>query len=134
MTAVADLKPFAEASIERWCQTIQSQRPKNFNDLQIIIFSSIKFCKCLIRLFARLCVQQFFWWERFRWRLSRLDPSSKSGLLIYLLLAFANSVTASSRLSLCYGGCDKMIVLLYRITMTSHQTFTCASISAKAKC
>ena len=127
MTAVVDLKPFAEASIERWCQTIQSQRPKIFNDLQIIIFSSIKLGKCLIRLFARLCVQQFFWWERFRWRLSRLDPSSKSGLLIYLLLAFANSVTASSRLSLCYYN-EKT----YRITMTSHQTFTCASISAKA--
>ena len=110
MTAVVDLKPFAEASIERWCQTIQSQRPKIFNDLQIIIFSSIKFCKCLIRLFARLCVQQFFWWERFRWRLSRLDPSSKTGLLIYLL-AFANSVPALSRLSLCYDGCDEMMVI-----------------------
>ena len=27
------------------------------------------------------CNSFFFWWERFRWRLSRLDPSPKSGLI-----------------------------------------------------
>ena len=30
MTAVADLKPFAETAIDRWCQTIQNQITKIF--------------------------------------------------------------------------------------------------------
>ena len=30
MTVVADLKPFAETAIDRWCQTIQNQITKIF--------------------------------------------------------------------------------------------------------
>ena len=112
MTAVADLKPFAETAIDRWCQTIQNQFTKIFfNSLnhQISTNDVLQIFNQIVR--QTLSATVFFWWERFRWRLSRLDPSSKTGLLIYLL-AFANSVPALSRLSLCYGGCDEMMVLL----------------------